>query len=103
VDAKFAPYQFILAFTDLIRLSPLRLRKGVRAMFSFFGKRPPVCPVCHQYMVAVDVRDVPEGAKREFARMNRYAPLSFSGWFGCMDDFIHVHQPTLEKSQRYNR
>ena len=69
-------------------------------MFNFLMRRPPVCPVCHEYMVAVDVRDVPDAAKREFARMNKWVPLSLSGWYACLDCYIHIHQPTVDKSRK---
>jgi hypothetical protein len=68
-------------------------------MFDFFRRKPPVCSACHRYMVPVQLQDVPEGAVREFARMNHYAPMSFSGWFKCEEHYIHIHQPTLEKTQ----
>ena len=72
-------------------------------MFGLQKIKEPSCVVCHEPMAAVELEDVPEAAKREFARLNRWAPLTAGGWWFCKDCGIHVHQPTIKAVQAYHK
>jgi len=71
-------------------------------MFGIFDQSPR-CPVCGRKMVNVIYYQVPSAAKREFARMNRYRPLSQYGWYYCAEDELHIHKHTVEAANIYRR
>lgn len=67
----------------------------------FFKKSNPLCPICHDFMTAVDRRDVPKEALREFARLNKWRMLCLNGWFLCAGCSVHIHVPTVRVIQRH--
>jgi hypothetical protein len=69
-------------------------------MFGIFGDPTPKCPVCHCKMVNVAFYQVPTAVLREFARLNRYQPLSQYGWYYCPEHEIHIHKQAVEAANR---
>jgi hypothetical protein len=72
-------------------------------MFGIFGDTTPNCPVCGLKMINVLVDFVPAPAKREFARLNKYQPISKSGWYFCPEDEMHIHKAAVETAYKYSQ
>ena len=72
-------------------------------MFGIFGDPTPRCPVCGLKMINVHVNDVPPAAKREFSRLNKYQPLSQTGWYFCPECEMHIHKQAVETANKYSK
>jgi hypothetical protein len=71
---------------------------------ALLGPNPVRCPaVADHIMISVDVVSVPKQSLKEFARMNRYQPLSHWGWYYCPECGIHLHKPTVEAVGKWMR
>jgi hypothetical protein len=62
-----------------------------------FGKRKPMCLVCHDFMENVEVWEVPSQIKSDYMRLGKYSSLTLDGWYRCSECDIFIHQPTIER------
>ena len=70
-------------------------------MFGIFKSQTPKCPVCGREMVNVPLDEVPSTARREFARLNRYQPLSRNQWYFCPECELHLHTGAVAEANKY--
>lgn len=52
----------------------------------------PKCPICKRGMGSVALEDVPQRARQEMVRYNRYQPLNPNYWYRCKTDDIYIHK-----------
>ena len=70
-------------------------------MFGIFKSRTPKCPVSRHEMINIPLEEVPTAARREFARLNKYQPLSTNQWYICPECEMHIHTGAVAEINRY--